>query len=160
MLTQFQCRLLQVLFALLATLGAVPAAMAESDKSTVLLLPKYQQECVACHLAFPPGMLSSASWRRIMTTLPQHYGTDASLDPATVKELTAWLSANAGTYKRVTPTSPDDRITTTGWFVREHRGVAPDVWKRTAVGSRANCIACHTSADKGDFNDDSIRIPR
>ena len=144
----------------LAALGTIPAAMADGDHRMVPLLPKYQQECAACHLAYPPGMLPAASWKRVMANLPRHYGTDASLDPATVKELSTWLGANAGTYKRVSEEPPQDRITTSSWFERKHREVAPQMWKRAAIGSRANCAACHTGAAKGDFDDDNIRIPK
>lgn len=157
---QFPALVTQVLFGLLATLGAMQAAMADDDRRKVPLLPRYQQECAACHLAYPPGMLPAASWKRVMANLPRHYGTDASLDPATLKELSTWLGANAGTYKRVSEDPPQDRITTSSWFEREHREVKPNAWKRAAIGSRANCAACHTRADKGDFNDDNIRIPK
>ena len=157
---QFHPQLPSVLFGLLAVLGVTQAALADGDKRMVPLLPKYQQECAACHLAYPPGMLPAASWKRVMANLPQHYGTDASLDPATVKELSTWLGANAGTYKHVGAEPPQDRITTSSWFERKHREVAPQVWKRAAIGSRANCAACHTRADKGEFDDDNIRIPK
>ena len=150
----------QFTFGLLVALGTMQAAVADVDSRRVPLLPKYQQECAACHLAYPPGMLPAASWKRVMTGLPRHYGTDASLDPATVKELSTWLGANAGTYKRVSEEPPQDRITTSSWFERKHREVAPQVWKRAAIGSRANCAACHTGAAKGDFEDDNIRIPK
>lgn len=149
-----------VLLGLLVAIGVTQAAMADDDRRMVPLLPKYQQECAACHLAYPPGMLPAATWKRVMNNLPRHYGTDASLDPATVKELASWLGANAGTYKRVSEEPPQDRITTSAWFERKHRKLAPDVWKRAAIGSRANCAACHTRADKGDFDDDNIRIPK
>ena len=151
---------LQVLFGLAAALGAWQAAVADDAPRQVALLPKYQQECAACHLAYPPGMLPAASWQRIMAGLPKHYGTDASLDAATVKELSAWLGAHAGTYKRVREEPPQDRITTSGWFERKHREVAASVWRRPAVGSRANCAACHTGATQGDFDEDSVRLPR
>lgn len=157
---RFHPRVTPVLLGLFAVLGITPAAMADGDQRRVPLLPKYQQECAACHLAYPPGMLPAASWTRVMANLPKHYGTDASLDPATVKALSTWLGANAGTYQRVSEAPPQDRITTSSWFVRKHREVAPDVWKRAAIGSRANCAACHTRADKGDFDEDNVRIPK
>ena len=157
---QFHPFVTQVLFGLFAAFGVTQAAMADGDRRMVPLLPKYQQECAACHLAYPPGMLPAASWKRVMATLPKHYGTDASLHAATVKELSMWLNANAGTYKRVSEEPPQDRITTSAWFERKHREVAAPIWKRVAVGSRANCAACHTRADKGDFNEDNIRIPQ
>ncbi len=157
---RFSSLLAQVTFGLLAALATLQAAMADGDRRRVPLLPKYQQECAACHVAYPPGMLPAASWKRVMAGLPTHYGTDASLDPATVRELSAWLGANAGTYKRVSEEPPQDRITTSSWFERKHRKIAPETWKRAAIGSRANCAACHTGADKGDFDDDNIRIPK
>jgi mono/diheme cytochrome c family protein len=157
---RFHPWLSSALLGLLSTLGVMHAAIADDDRRMVPLPPKYKQECAVCHLAYPPGMLPAASWKRVMASLPQHYGTDASLDPATVKELSTWLGANAGTYKRVSEEPPQDRITTSSWFERKHREVAPQVWKRAAIGSRANCAACHTRADKGDFDDDNIRIPK
>ena len=88
-------------------LGLAAAALAhgtQADDGTraarVPLLPQYQQECAACHVAYPPGMLPAASWQRLIDNLPRHFGTDASLDAATVKNLSTWLAAHAGTGKR------------------------------------------------------------
>jgi cytochrome c553 len=148
-----------VLFAFLATSPAVRAGD-DQRAPTAALLPKYQQECAACHVAFPPGMLPADSWRRLMSNLPRHYGTDASLDPPTVSELATWLGANAGTYKRAREAPPEDRITKSAWFIRKHDEVPAAVWKRPAVKSAANCAACHTQADQGNFNEHAVRIPR
>ena len=155
-------RALPGLLALLALLELAGAALADSgDRAArVPLLPKYQQECAACHIAYPPGMLPAASWQRTMTNLQRHYGTDASLDPATAQELTTWLAANAGTYKRVSGQPPEDRISRSAWFIRKHDEVAAATWKLPAVKSAANCSACHTQSDQGDFNERNIRIPR
>jgi len=146
----------------LAALALASSAWADGEGRTarVPLNPKYQQECAACHLAYPPGMLPAASLQRLMTQLPQHFGSDASLDPATLKELSSWLGANAGTYKRVREEPPQDRITRSAWFVRKHDEVAAATWKLPAVKSAANCAACHTRADQGDFNERYVRIPR
>ena len=152
-------RTIWVLFALL---GANPAARADDQRHrpAVPLLPSYKQECAACHVAFPPGMLPADSWRRLLNDLPRHYGTDASLDAATVNELATWLGANAGTYKRVGEAPPEDRITKSAWFIRKHDEVPAAAWQRPAVKSAANCTACHTQAAQGDFNEQSVRIPR
>jgi hypothetical protein len=105
-------------------------------------------------------MLPATSWQQIMNNLPHHYGTDASLDPATSRELGNWLAANAGTHKRATDVPPENRITRSAWFVREHAEVSAAAWKSPAVKSASNCIACHTHADQGDFNEHNVRIPR
>jgi hypothetical protein len=44
--------------------------------------------------------------------------------------------------------------------VREHREVSPSTWNLPGVKSAANCVACHTRADQGDFNEHTVRIPR
>ena len=149
----------QVALISLIAAGAAPA-WADSERAQVTPLPKYKQECAACHIAYPAGMLPPASWQRIMGGLKQHYGTDASLDEASVQEISRWLTTHAGTYKRVSEAPPQDRITTSAWFVREHREVPAAVWTRAAVGNKANCIACHSKAAEGSFNERDIRVPR
>lgn len=140
-------------------MAGASAALADSKGPIVPLLPKYQQECAACHIAYPPGMLPAASWARMMTSLNKHYGTDASLDEASVRELSGWLKANAGTYKRVGEAPPQDRITKSAWFVREHRKLDAPVWQHASVKSAANCAACHTRAEQGDYNESGLKFP-
>lgn len=137
-------------------------ALADGPANTTPLLPKYKQECAACHTPYPAGMLPAASWKRIMGGLNKHYGTDASMDEASVREISVWLGANAGTYKRVSEEPRQDRITQSAWFLRKHnaREVAPEVWKRASVGSASNCVACHSGAAQGNFNERDIRIPK
>jgi mono/diheme cytochrome c family protein len=152
----------RALYGLMAAFGLGQAAVADDDRRAprAPLLPKYQQECAACHAAYPPGMLPAASWRRLMNNLPHHYGTDASLDPATSKDLSTWLATNAGTYKRVREEPPEDRITRSAWFIRKHDEVPANRWKLPAVKSAANCAACHAQTEQGDFSERNVRIPR
>ena len=138
----------------------VASAWADGPTMPTPILPTYKQECAACHTPYPPGMLPAASWQRVMRGLEHHYGTDASLEPAQVQQIPAWLIANAGTYKRVREEPPEDRITRSAWFVREHREVEAAVWKRSSIKSAAQCSACHTQADVGHFDERQLRIPR
>lgn len=146
---------------LILTIFGTGSALADDTRAQkVPLLPKYQQECSSCHVAYPPGMLPSASWKRLMDNLPNHFGTDASLDAESVKQISAWLTAHGGTYKRVREAPPEDRITRSAWFIRKHDEVPASTWKRTSIKSAANCMACHTRADQGDFNENAVQIPR
>jgi mono/diheme cytochrome c family protein len=146
---------------LLMAMALAQGALADERRAyQAPIHPKYTQECAACHIAYPAGMLPTDSWQRIMKNLPHHFGTDASLDPATVKELSTWLAANAGTYKRVTGAPSDDRITRSAWFIRKHREVSTNTWKLPAIKTASNCAACHTRANQGDFDEDYVRIPR
>lgn len=150
---------LSVLLSALAFLST--ASHADDHGRRVPLLPKYQQECSACHVAYPPGLLPAASWQRLMGGLERHFGSDASLDAASVREISNWLQANAGSGRRGREAPPEDRITRSAWFVREHsEELSPDVWRRAAVGSPANCAACHTRAAEGSYREREIRIPR
>jgi hypothetical protein len=145
---------------LLAALLAGPAIADERRESAVPLLPAYLQECGACHVAYAPRLLPSASWQRQMERLQSHYGSDASLDAPLTRTLSAWLQAHAGTSKRAREQPPEDRITRAAWFEREHDEVPAATWKLPAVKSPAQCSACHTRADQGDFSERDIRLPR
>jgi len=146
---------------LLATMLISTAALAEGGAriASVALLPKYKTECASCHVAYPPGLLPASSWQRVTSNLSRHFGVDASVDAATVTELTTWLSANAATSPRLRESPPDDRITRSAWFIDQHEEVSASTWKRPAIKSASNCAACHTGADKGDFSERHVRIP-
>jgi hypothetical protein len=121
--------------------------------------PAYAAECGACHTAYAPGLLPAASWRRIMAGLERHYGSDASLEAADRERIAAWLQAHAGTGRRAAEAPPEDRITQSAWFRREHRRIDAAVWAHPAVGSAAQCAACHRGAAQGDFEEDDVRAP-
>ena len=121
---------------------------------------RWQAECGSCHMAFPPGLLPAASWTKIMGGLDKHFETDASLPAADMQAISAYLTLHAS--NRWTSTAAPLRITDSAWFKTKHRAdeVNPAVWKRASVKSPANCMACHPAADKGDFNEHNIRIPK
>lgn len=147
---------------LAAGLGLVTIAPSFADGGRAMprsVPPAYTQECGACHVAYPPGLLPASSWQRVMGGLERHYGSDASLDPALTQQLSAWLQAHAGTGQRVAEAPPQDRITRSAWFERKHRQIEPAVWQLPSVKSAANCAACHVGAEKGRFDDDELRMP-
>jgi cytochrome c553 len=121
--------------------------------------PAYAAECGACHTAYAPGLLPAASWRRIMAGLDRHYGSDASLETGDRDRIAAWLEANAGRGRRVVDAPPEDRITQSSWFRREHRRIDAAVWAHPSVGSAAQCAACHRGAAQGDFEEDDVSAP-
>jgi len=158
MTSNFSLVLRSGMVAMLAATALAPA-LADGNLQPRQALPIYKPECAACHLAYPPGLLPARSWTRIMSGLDKHYGSDASLDPAAVQQISRWLQTEAGTYKRVAEAPPEDRITRSAWFVSKHSKLDPQVWKHASVKSAANCAACHTGADKGDFDDDGVTLP-
>lgn len=111
-------------------------------------------------MAFPPGLLPAASWKKVMSGLDKHFGTDASLSDADTAEITNYMVKHGS--NRWTANTAPLRITEGQWFKSKHLSgeINPAVWKRESVKSPSNCMACHSAADKGDFNEHNIRIPK
>jgi len=146
---------------ILAGLAAMGAAEGAQKSPPPPPNPAWQDECGACHLAYPPRFLSANSWQRVMVGLDQHFGTDASIEPAVAKKITAWLVANARKPKagKPEPVPPPLRITETRWFIGEHDEISAARFTSPAVGSEANCAACHRTADQGNFSEKNIKMP-
>jgi cytochrome c553 len=122
--------------------------------------PKWKAECSACHVAYPARLLPAASWKAMMGGLDKHFGTDASLDASSSAEILAFLQQNASRRKPESALKPELRITETRWFQSEHDEVPARLWKDPRVKSAANCAACHTTAENGNFNEHNIRLPK
>lgn len=129
----------------------------------------YREECGSCHLAYPPGLLPRASWSATLNGLADHFGQNAELDDATRQELAAWLEANAAESNshrksakvlRSLGGAAPLRLTEVPYLRRKHREVRPSTFSRKSIGSRANCPACHETADRWDFNEDWVSIPK
>jgi len=126
--------------------------------------PLVLEECGGCHLAFAPSMLPASSWRRMMGELDNHFGDNASLEPAAVEHITRYLVANAGDaagqrhgakmLRGVALDSAPQRITTLPRWRHKHREVPDWEWRHKEVLSRANCLACHAGAEQGYYDDD------
>jgi nitrate/TMAO reductase-like tetraheme cytochrome c subunit len=144
---------------LAATLLAGGVQVAQADREVFNVAnPVYREECGSCHVPYPPQLLPKASWQAIMAGLDKHFGSDASLDAKTVKDIQVYLEFNAS--RRAASGKPPLRITESAWFKREHDEVAASVWKSAAVKSAANCAACHTQADQGDYSERTLRVPK
>ena len=125
--------------------------------------PVVREECGSCHLAFPPSMLPASSWKRMMGELDKHFGSDASVTPAAAERITRYLSENAADtggrryggklLRGVALASAPQRITELPKWVNEHNDISAKEWKRKEVGSKANCAACHSDAERGYFNE-------
>ena len=131
---------------------------------------KWKTECASCHMLYLPGLLPARSWTKMMGNLKKHFGENAELDLGTQKEISDFLFANSsdkihssrgdkilsgiGTNEEVL------RISETQYFKRKHDEINASVYKRKAIGSPANCLACHSGAEKGDFSEDNVRIPK
>ncbi|KFN39731.1 MAG: cytochrome C [Sulfuricurvum sp. MLSB] len=136
----------------------VAKPMTKQEKTSVAL---YQKECGACHFAYQPEFLPKRSWDKTMNSLNNHFGTDATLDPAEHKTIQNYLAAHASKYDRMTGMGGEIamRISQTPNFVHEHREIPKKLVIQEAVKSFANCASCHTKAASGSYREREIRIP-
>jgi nitrate/TMAO reductase-like tetraheme cytochrome c subunit len=136
----------------------VAKPMTKQEKTTVAL---YQKECGACHFAYQPEFLPKSSWDKTMKSLNNHFGTDATLDPAEHKTIQNYLAAHASKYDRMTGMGGEIaiRISETPNFKQEHREIPKKMVTQAEVKSFANCSACHTKSASGSYREREIRIP-
>jgi hypothetical protein len=125
--------------------------------------PVVSEECGSCHMAFAPSMLPASSWKRMMANLDNHFGDDASVDAQTAARISRYLVANAADsggsqyagklLRGVALDNAPLRITELPKWVSEHREVSAREWRHKEVRSKANCVACHSAAARGYYDD-------
>ncbi|NOS35145.1 MAG: cytochrome C [Deltaproteobacteria bacterium] len=129
----------------------------------------YKEECASCHFLYLPGLLPAKAWENIINDSEDHFGEDLALDEATSADLIAYLKANGAEttgakrsikIMRSLGSTVPESITTTPYIIQKHRGIKAKVFKREAIGTLSNCIACHRTADRGIFEEDDITIPK
>ena len=130
--------------------------------------PIYEGECGACHFAYQPELLPSASWMKILDQLDDHFGEEIALDPDSRKSISDYLDSN-GAEKSLAKQSVriirslggyvPIRITDVPYIREKHHELSAEVLSRTSVGGLSNCAACHTTAEEGIYDDDNVRIP-
>ena len=132
--------------------------------------PLYATECSACHFAYQPGWLPARSWKKMMLNLDDHFGENAELDQKSNDLITRYLVAesadnkpNRKSHKILRSIRADDAplsISSLPYILRKHDEIPQRLIRDNAkVGSAANCIACHTGASKGQFNEHGVNIP-
>ena len=130
----------------------------------------YIKECGSCHFAYQPGLLPSSSWNKIMSNLGNHYNNDASISSTNLQTLTKYLNDNSAEknmqYKRsnrivssLASGQIPDSISTTPYIIKKHSEIRKNLITQPEVKGLFNCIACHKTADKGNYGERDINIP-
>lgn len=83
-----------LLGSILGVIALAPSAFS-GEQTPAALSPEYVDECGACHVAYPGRMLGTGSWGAVLRGLDQHFGVDASVDPATLERLRQLLTSTA-----------------------------------------------------------------
>jgi len=169
---------------LAATLACSSMSILAEDLTEAILTPlrqneivavnnkQYKDECGSCHFAYPPGLLPTKSWEKLLTAeaLKKHFGENAELDTETLKVIYDYAIANAAdksyhkrSRKIAVATENIEaplRITEVRYIKRKHHEIPEKMIKGNKdVKSLSYCDACHTQADKGVFDEDTVKIP-
>ncbi|CUU87943.1 DUF4405 domain-containing protein [Campylobacter hyointestinalis subsp. hyointestinalis] len=118
----------------------------------------FAKECGSCHMLYPPFLLPKKSWGIMMSGLENHFGTDASIDDDTNKNILNFLVANSAqtrgdkTAFNILKYAKNDQniaITQNEYWIKKHRKIDEKVFLRKDVKSKANCVACHKEIENG-----------
>jgi hypothetical protein len=130
----------------------------------------YKDECGACHFAYQPELLPSASWITLLAKRNDHFGEVVLLDDDSKNEIADYLISNSAEKSTATRSikimkslknGAPLRVTDIPYIHKKHNNeFSLDVLKRKSIGSLSNCSACHTTADKGIYEDDYVEIPK
>jgi hypothetical protein len=120
----------------------------------------YKTTCGECHLAYPPELLPTASWKKIVNQLEDHFGEQVPVNSQSKKSISRYLMENGAdrssckksarimkSLKGKTPL----RITEIPYILDEHREIPLKALQQKGIGSLSNCLACHKTADQGLF---------
>lgn len=131
--------------------------------------PEYITECGSCHMAYSPGMLPSASWRRVMGGLADHFGDNAELEPDVAARIGLYLDRHAADHvgsgrspgiARSLQGAAPMRFTETRYFRYKHHEIPLQlVQGNPDVRSFSRCDACHSGFAKGNYDEHGVHIP-
>lgn len=162
------------LISLFSIIVFFPTVVFSSDHSERKTLPKvtnevYMANCGSCHFAYQPGLLPAKSWKKIIDSPEGHAGGDLSIDKIAKREIEKYLTQNSAEKSESKRSrkilasigsSVPIRISEVPYIREKHHKIDQTVFSRKTIGSRGNCVACHRTAESGDYDDDNVTIPK
>ncbi|MEG4515600.1 MULTISPECIES: diheme cytochrome C [unclassified Microcoleus] len=136
--------------------SGTPARLAQvssiEDTRTVDRIPEryqlgqqlYLENCATCHIALPPQVLPTETWRRLLQD-PQHYGQTLKLlvDPP---RILVWNYLQ--TFSR--PQAKDEEVAYRVASSRYFKALHPKV-KLSQPANISSCVTCHPGASQYNF---------
>ena len=131
--------------------------------------PLFYEECTTCHILYPPHLLPDRSWTKMMGTLEDHFGDDASLEKEDTQAILDYLVAHSAqqssqeaAYKISQSIRKKDiiAITESPYWKRRHQEIDKTIFKQKNIAKASNCKACHGAFESGLLHDKDIAIPK
>ena len=130
----------------------------------------FKTECSSCHMLYHPSLLPERSWKKMMNELESHFGENAALDEKMKNDIEKYLILNSADHtnnrraQKFLNSIPSHetplRFSDSKYFKRKHDEISASTYKRKSIGSAANCLACHSTAEKGYYDEHGVRIPK
>ena len=131
--------------------------------------PLFERECGECHNLYPPFLLPSKSWKRVMGKLDNHFGeeiTEANITKSEQASILEFLTQNAAETStrevsvKVMNSLGERRpkaFTKTPYWRETHKNIPLSVYKTKEVKDKSNCVACHKDFEEGNLDDMNIK---
>jgi cytochrome b len=129
----------------------------------------FMQECKRCHMLYPPYLLNSSSWVKMMDELSDHFGDDASVDEEKYISIKEYLVAHSASVSKreagvkILQSISDNEylsITDTPFWKEQHDDIDITVFNSDKVESKSKCTACHLDIKNGHIEDKNINLPK
>jgi hypothetical protein len=124
-------------------------------------------ECSGCHLAYPPGILPTASWDRMLGEQHEHFGEDLALSGAKLAVLRDYMlqtpaaSWSAWKLQRSAAASgAPQRVSEVAFWRHAHHDVPDSAFRPPTSAGRHDCEACHFDAQSGIFHPRMIHMSK
>ncbi|HLO87096.1 MAG TPA: cytochrome C [Nostocaceae cyanobacterium] len=104
----------------------------------------YIENCSTCHIALPPAVFPTQTWRNLLKDT-QHYGTQISplVDP---QRLLVWKYISTFSRVQLQDEETPYRLGKSRYFLALHPGV-----KLPRPVQMSSCVTCHPGANKYNF---------
>ena len=131
----------------------------------------FYEKCSKCHKIYPPFMLPSDSWIRLMDGLENHFGeqiTENNItqsDQINIKEYLLNHSAEHSSHKLAFKTLESlgemrpISMSKVPYWREAHKSIDKKIYKTLHVKDASNCFACHEDFEYGILENRRIHIP-
>jgi hypothetical protein len=106
----------------------------------------YLENCTTCHIALPPAVFPSETWRQLLMTT-EHYGVEIKL-PFDPQRVLMWLYLQTFSRAHLEKEEIPFRLPQSRYFKALH----PRVTLPQPVNIRS-CITCHPGAEQYNFRE-------
>lgn len=130
--------------------------------------PRFAKQCSECHNLYSPTFMTKEMWNTALRNPKEHFKEDLRKKVPDFDSIKEYILANTAQTAQseiaqgVIETTKDSykyRITKTRYWRDIHQAIPYKAYKREAIQTQSNCIACHENFGKTNYiNDEDIQL--